>query len=481
MARKANSLDSLFTTVTRAPTPDEFSEFDNLEELLRTPISFGDQPHHQQPAIGDETPTMDERRQLGAIHTPRSPRPQPSPMDVDPVLSLTLIEQDAHSTTGPKTLSDPLNVKIPSDPTRTYSEVVSSGIVPQKSGKIPQTSGNMPNSSGVNPPGESKSSQGSLLPCPIEGQTAENQGCVALSSGTQASGVNPTPSDNAPSGSRPAPSESNLPFPVSKLIWNPYSIFLPKESANLPSDSAPQTQKSQLTCPIEGHAAETSENPRTPAPAELNVSNISDSTFPFGSPQTVIEHPFGSPKKSTAEAQHPISGVETNPSDRSPILPSGEQPINEVSSQPPVFQASSKPAIKRATNQQTNSQTVVHQRPTKSDTKPTRKEPEGRMSYTDKLKRQHNLEQNFNPSDPQFVEDLVYSLTREGNVWTKVSPREFQIPHFGNLSERHTNRKVIQVDNPDRFFTRRLDGLYAVKSQSNRLRIKWQDAQRGLY
>ena len=236
MARKANSLDSLFTTVTRAPTPDEFSEFDSLEELLRTPISFGDQPHHQQPAIGDETPTMDERRQLGTIHTPRSPRPQPSPMDVDPVLSLTLIEQDAHSTTShqPKTLSDPLNVKIPSDPTRTYSEVVSSGIVPQKSGKIPRSSGNMPNSSGINPPGESKSSQGSLLPCPIEGQTAENQGCVALTSGTQASGVNPKPSDNAPSGSRPAPSESNPPFPVSKLIWNPYSIFLPKESANVP-------------------------------------------------------------------------------------------------------------------------------------------------------------------------------------------------------------------------------------------------------
>ena len=79
------------------------------------------------------------------------------------------------------------------------------------------------------------------------------------------------------------------------------------------------------------------------------------------------------------------------------------------------------------------------------------------MSYTDKLKRQHNLEQNFNPSDPQFVEDLVYSLTREGNVWTKVSPREFQIPHFGNLD--NTNRKVIRVDDPDRFFTKRVDGL----------------------
>ena len=62
MARKANSLDNLFTTVTRAPTPDEFSEFDNLEELLRTPISFGDQPHHQHPAIGDETPTLDWMR-----------------------------------------------------------------------------------------------------------------------------------------------------------------------------------------------------------------------------------------------------------------------------------------------------------------------------------------------------------------------------------------------------------------------------------
>ena len=56
---------------------------------------------------------------------------------------------------------------------------------------------------------------------------------------------------------------------------------------------------------------------------------------------------------------------------------------------------------------------------------------------------------------------------------------EFQVPHFGNLD--NTNRKVIRVDDPDRFFTKRIDNLYAVKSPSNRLRIKWQDSQRGLY